>query len=145
MDARLGWVLAVLAVALGFWQWGWPGVALALTLIVFWMLLQFSRTLRVMGKAGEAPIGSIRNAVMLQARLRPGLALLEVLPLTGSLGVKTSDAPETYRWSDAGGDSVTVVFQGGKVESWQLTRAEPAAGETAAEAASASPPPQHPA
>lgn len=123
MDARLGWALAVVAVALGYWQWGWPGVALSLTLIVFWMLLQFSRTLRIMGKAGEAPMGSTRNAVMLQSRLRAGLVLLEVLPLTGSLGVKTNDEPETYCWTDAGGDSVTVVFVRGKVESWQLVRA----------------------
>lgn len=123
MDARLGWALAVVAVAMGYWQWGWPGLALALTLIVFWMLLQFSRTMRVMGKAGEAPVGSLRNAVMLQSRLRPGLVLLEVLPLTGSLGVKTADEPETYLWTDAGGDSVSVVFRQGKVESWQLQRA----------------------
>ncbi|HSI57865.1 MAG TPA: hypothetical protein VLA16_09920 [Ideonella sp.] len=141
MDARLGWALAVLAVAMGFWQWGWPGVALGFTLIVFWMLLQFSRTMRIMGKAGEAPVGSVKSAVMLQAKLRPGLVLLDILPLTRSLGVKTSDDPETYVWTDGGGDSVSVVLHRGKVERWQLTRA----AETAGSEPPAPPPVQHPA
>ena len=46
MDARLGWALAVVGVALGWVQWGWQGVLLALSVIVFWLLLQFTRALR---------------------------------------------------------------------------------------------------
>lgn len=39
MDARLGWALAVIAVALSYVQYGWKGVLLALSAIVFWLLM----------------------------------------------------------------------------------------------------------
>lgn len=137
MDARWGWALAVLAVASGWWQWGWRGVVLALTMVVFWLLLQFGRSLRVMQKAGVAPIGSVANAVMFHSRLRAGLPLLQILPLTGSLGIKLADEPETFAWQDASGDRVELVMRGGKLASWQLLRAQadapaPADGPAAA-------------
>ena len=31
MDGRIGWALAVAAVALGYVQWGWKGVVLAVS------------------------------------------------------------------------------------------------------------------
>lgn len=144
MNANVGWALAVLAVASGWWQWGWRGVVLALTMVVFWLLLQFGRSLRVMQKAGSAPMGSVANAVMLHSRLRAGLPLLQILPLTGSLGIKLADDPETFAWQDASGDRVELVLRGGKLASWQLVRAagEPVApaGADAADAPAAAGP-----
>lgn len=130
MDARWGWPLVALALGVGWWQWGWRGLVLAVTLVVFWMLLQFSRSLRVMGNAAKAPVGHVANAVMLHARLKPGLPLLQILPLTGSLGQKVAEAPETFRWTDDAGDSVTVVMENGRLARWELQRAAevPAAG-----------------
>jgi len=46
MNAFVGWLLAAAVLAIGYVQWGWPGVVLAVTMIVFWLLLQFSRALR---------------------------------------------------------------------------------------------------
>lgn len=123
MDARWGWPLVALALAVGWWQWGWQGLVLAVTLAVFWLLLQFSRSLRVMGNAAKAPVGRVANAVMLHSRLRAGLPLLQILPLTGSLGERLAEDPETFRWSDDSGDSVTLVLQGGRLARWQLHRA----------------------
>ncbi|NUP87141.1 MAG: hypothetical protein HUU30_15510, partial [Burkholderiaceae bacterium] len=100
MSSALGWAMAVLGTALGWHAYGWRGVALAVSVIVFWLLLQFSRTLRVMRAAGQAPVGHVANAVMLHARLRPGLRLLEILALTRSLGEKLGDDPERYAWRD---------------------------------------------
>ena len=95
----VGWGLAVAAVVAGYWGYGVPGLALASTAIVFWLLLQFSRAMRVMRKAGSAPLGRVGSAVMLNAKLRPGMTMLEILPLTGSLGAVVGDtADETYRW-----------------------------------------------
>lgn len=127
MNPVLGWALAVLAVAVGFAAWGWQGVVLAITVIVFWMLLQFSRVLRVMRGAAGRPVGHIDNAVMLNAKLKPGLRLIEVLPLTGSLGEKLADDPETFRWTDAGGDAVRVELRKGRVTAWHLDRTPGAA------------------
>ncbi len=122
MSPIIGWGLAVAAVAAGHAAYGWPGVALALSVVVFWLLLQFSRALRVMRKAAANPIGHTPSAVMLQARLHPGMRLLQVLALTRSLGEKTGDAPEAYVWRDAGGDAVHVTLQGGCVSQVRLER-----------------------
>jgi hypothetical protein len=122
MNPAFGWVLAALAVALGYWQWGWRGVVLALTLIVFWLLLQFSRALRVLRVAGQAPVGHVQSAAMLNARLQAGLRLPQILALTRSLGSKIADDPETFEWRDAGGDVVRVELREGRLARWTLQR-----------------------
>ena len=139
MDSKLGWLLAAAGVALGYAVWGWQGVVLALSVMVFWLLLQFSRALRVMRSAGQAPVGTVRNAVMLHARLQTGLPLMKILTLTRSLGEKLADQPETWRWRDGAGDSVRVVMQGGRCAEWALERA--AQAEAGAEAGAGDEPP----
>src|SRR5687767_15874082 len=94
----IGWALAALAVAVGYLQWGWQGVVLAVTVIVFWLLLQFSRALRVLRNAGQSPVGEVPNAVMLHAKLQRGQRLPEILRVTKSLGKKVADDPETFEW-----------------------------------------------
>lgn len=129
-SAAIGWALAAIAIAIGHLQWGWPGVALAVTLIVFWLLLQFSRALRVLRNASRAPVGHIDSAVMLNARLQRGQRLPQILALTRSLGLKQADAardPEVFEWRDVGGDAVRVELVGGRLARWQLLRAADAA------------------
>ena len=123
MNPLFGWGLAAVAVAAGWFSYGWPGVLLAVSVTVFWLLLQFSRVLRVMRQASDRPIGSVDSAVMLHARLRTGMTLLQVLPLTRSLGQKMADDPETFVWTDAGGHSVRVEFRGGHCSVFALERA----------------------
>ncbi len=125
MNAALGWVLAVLAVAAGYVLYRWPGVVMAVTVVVFWLLLQFNRALRVMRAAAASPVGQVPSAVMLNARLQGGMRLMQVLVLTRSLGRKVGDDPEAYVWADPGGDAVHVELQGGRVSRWQLQRAAP--------------------
>jgi uncharacterized protein (DUF58 family) len=125
----VGWSLAVLGIAAGYIGWGWQGVVLGITVIVFWLLLQFSRSLRVLQQAGRAPVGRVNNAVMLNARLKRGMLLMQVLPLTRSLGLKLSESPESWGWTDGGGDRVRLVFEGGKLQSWTLERAAAATSQ----------------
>ena len=122
MNAKLGWGLALLATALGYHFFGWRGVALAASGMVFWLLLQFSRAMRVMKAAAQSPVGTVPSAVMLNARLKPGQRLMDVIMLTRSLGEKLSDAPETYRWTDGSGVSVTVELAKGLCVRWTLAR-----------------------
>lgn len=123
MSPVLGWGLAAAALVLGFALYGWPGVVLAFTVIVFWLLLQFSRVLRTMQQASGRPVGSVPSAVMLHSRLRKGMPVAELLQLTRSLGQRVGDDPETFRWQDAGGDAVRVSLHRGRVDAWTLERA----------------------
>lgn len=123
MTAWIGWGLAVAAVAAGWAGYGWRGVVLALGVVVFWLLLQFGRALRVLRAAAARPVGSLPNAVMLHARLRAGLRLPQVLALTRSLGRRIGDDPETWAWRDEGGDEVEVELRDGRVSAWRLRRA----------------------
>jgi len=123
MKPVAAWSLAAAALVAGWLGYGWRGIVLALTVIVFWLLLQFSRSLRVLQRAGRAPVGHVGNAVMLQSKLRQGMPLMQVLQLTKSLGQKLAEVPETWGWTDAGGDQVRLVFEGGRLQSWTLERA----------------------
>lgn len=122
MNPWVGWLLAIAALLAGWQIYGWPGVVLAFTIIVFWLLLQFSRIARVMRQAGKAPVGHIDSAVMLNAKLAADKPLLDVLRLTKSLGRKVAEDPETFVWTDPGGASVRVLLKDGRVGSWQLER-----------------------
>ncbi len=130
MSATLGWALALTALVAGYVGYGWPGMVLALSVVVFWMLLQFSRALRAMRKAAGRPVGRVDNAVMLHARLRTGLRLVDVMKLTGSLGQPANDSdrpePEVFLWTDEAGDSVRVELRAGQVSAWALQRADAA-------------------
>ncbi|WP_310386013.1 hypothetical protein [Roseateles sp.] len=131
MNTWIGIALAVLAFVAGGILWGWKGVILALSVVVFWLLLQFGRLMRIMRTASEAPVGQVDSAVMLQAKLQVGMKLIDLLPLSRSLGRKLNDSPETYGWIDAGGVQLEIVMNKGKVLSWALNRpAEP--GDTVA-------------
>lgn len=121
----IGCALAVAALAVGWWSYGWQGVVLAITVIVFWLLLQFNRAVRVLRIAGSNPVGHVANAVMLHARLKTGMRLPEVLVLTRSLGHKVAEDPptETWAWTDAGGDTVQLTLRNGRLTHWELQRA----------------------
>jgi hypothetical protein len=131
MNAWLGWALAGAALFAGWRGYGWPGVAFAFSVIVFWLLLQFNRSVRAMRGASESPVGHVDSAVMLNAKLRERVPMLEIVKLTKSLGQRVSDEPEVWRWADDGGSSVEVTFVDGRCSRWALQRppevAEPAA------------------
>lgn len=127
MNAIMGWGLAVAAVTLGWVQYGWQGVILAISVVVFWLLLQFSRALRTMKAAAGAPVGQVGSAVMFNAKLRPGMTMMQVLPLTRSLGRRVESPTanhqtESWSWADDGNSHVTLTFVSGKLRHWHLHR-----------------------
>ena len=125
MNPVFGWVLAALFVALAWHSYGWPGVLLALSAVVFWLLLQFSRARRAMRQAGQAPVGHVDSAVMLNAKLQPGMTMLQVIGLTRSLGRKLDGGDDHWSWSDEGGSTVKLRFEGGKLARFGLDRPAP--------------------
>jgi len=117
-------------------SWGWAGIALVLGGIVMWMLLHFTRMTQILKRASGRPIGYVGSAVMLNAKLKPGLTLLHVVGLTRSLGEQLSpkDAqPEVFRWTDESASHVTCQFAGGRLTTWALERPEPPADDAPAE------------
>jgi hypothetical protein len=117
-----GWVLAAAALWAGWHGWGWPGIVLAMTVIVFWLLLQFTRVMRVMRRAASAPLGHVDSAVMLNAKLKRGMALWQVVAMTHSLGRPLDQRDDRFAWTDAGGAEVRLEMRRGRLDSWQLVR-----------------------
>jgi hypothetical protein len=127
-------ILGVLLVAAAWRAGGWPGVALAAGGIVMWMLLHFTRLMKVLQGASARPVGWCDSAVMLNAKLRPGVNLLHVVALTRALGEQLSEKdaqPEVFRWTDGTASHVTCEFRGGKLAKWELVRPAEPAGEPA--------------
>jgi hypothetical protein len=128
-------LVPVLGVALVIGAWGaygWAGVALVSGGILMWVLLHFNRMMQALRRTANRPIGYVDSAVMLNAKLVPGVTLLHVISMTRSLGKLLSpkdQQPEIYRWMDSTESHVTCEFNGGKLVKWQLVRPEPAAGE----------------
>ena len=109
-------------------SYGWAGVALVAGAIVMFLLLHFNRTMQALKRAADRPIGYVGSAVMLNAKLKKGVTLLHVVALTRALGELRSQKdqqPEHYRWTDGGKSYVDAVFDGGKLQSWELVRPDP--------------------
>jgi hypothetical protein len=118
-------IAAALLVAVGWRAAGWGGVAFAVGGICLYLLLHFNRMMSVLRKAADRPKGYVGSAVMLNAKLKPGVNLLHVMAITNSLGEPLSaegEQPEVFRWSDATGSSVTCEFAHGRLRKWTLFR-----------------------
>jgi len=122
VDPRIGWAVAALFTLVAWREYGIHGLAFAASAVVFWLLLTLSRAMRVMRNAGEAPVGSVPNAVMLHAGLASGMTMLQVLAKTRSLGRKVDGSVDDWRWSDDAGASVVLHFERGRLRAWQLER-----------------------
>ncbi len=117
-------VIAVLLVAAHRF-YGWGGVAVAAGALVMWMLLHFTRMMQILKRAANRPIGFVDSAVMLNAKLRPGVTLMHVVAMTRALGELRSakdTQPEWFRWTDASQSHVSCEFQQGKLKKWELVR-----------------------
>ena len=108
------------------WQsWGWMGIAMVVTGGVMWLLLYFTRLVQIMKRASKRPIGYVDSAVMLNAKLKPGVSLMHVVAMTRALGQLESakDAqPEVFSWRDGSQSVVRCIFLAGKLQSWTLDR-----------------------
>ncbi len=106
-------ILGVVLVAAAWRAYGWPGVAVAVSGILMWALLHFTRLMHVLKRTAERPKGYVGSAVMLNAKLKPGVNLLHVMAMTGALGELVSpkdEQPEVYRWTDGTHSHVTCEF-----------------------------------
>ena len=118
-------VAALLGAGLAYRSYGWAGIAAVVSVLVFWMLLHFSRMMQVLKRATGRPIGYVDSAVMLNAKLKPGMTLLHVIAMTRALGVQQSpkdEQPEVFVWTDGSLSNVSCTFVGGKLSHYELFR-----------------------
>ncbi len=118
-------IAALTAVVLAYRSYSWAGVAAVATVLVFWILLHFSRMMQVLKRAAARPMGYVDSAVMLNAKLKPGATLLHVVAMTRALGALQSakgEQPEVFRWTDGSQSHVTCTFVGGKLSHYALFR-----------------------
>ena len=112
-------------IVLAYRSYGWQGLALAVGVLVMWLLLHFTRMLQILQRAAKRPKGYVDSAVMLNAKLRAGVTLLHVVAITRSLGELQSQSdiqPEIFSWTDCSQPVVRCEFWGGKLKSWTLER-----------------------
>lgn len=118
----------VAAIAFAWSRYGWQGVAVVGTALIMWALMHFNRMMQVLKRAANRPIGYVDSAVMLNAKLKPKMALLHVVAMTRSLGqlqTVRDQQPEVYRWTDNSDSTVDCTFQDGRLVQWQMVRPEP--------------------
>ncbi|MBG9389166.1 glycerate kinase [Caenimonas aquaedulcis] len=118
-------IAGAVLIVVAFQTYGWAGAALAVTAVAMYLLLHFNRLMHVLRRAADRPKGYVASAVMLNAKLKPGVNLLHVMAMTDSLGElisKEGEQPEMYRWTDPGDSHVTCEFAGGKLVKWTLYR-----------------------
>jgi len=129
VNARLGWLLAAVFAFAAWRAYDLAGLAFAASAIVFWLLLQFNRAVRVMKNAAASPVGHVASAVMFHAGLARGMTMLQIVTKTKSLGRKVEGSDDDWRWRDDGGASVVLHFERGKLVRWGIERApEPEVG-----------------
>ena len=127
---RIVWIpLGLLALFFVAWRnAGWQGMLAVGGGVLLWGLLHFTRLMNVMQKAARNPLGKVASAVMLNARLKPGVNLMHVTAMTRALGERLSgegEQPEIYRWTDGTQSHVTCEFANGRLTRWELKRPPP--------------------
>ena len=111
--------------AIAYQSYGWKGLVVVASVLVFGILLHFSRMMQVLKRAANRPIGYVDSAVMLNAKIKTGATLLHVVALTRSLGLLKSAKgaqPEVFEWKDGSQSVVTCTFVGGKLSHHELFR-----------------------
>ena len=121
-------LVGLVLLGLAYRAYGWGGVAFAGGGIVMFLLIHFNRTMQVLKRAADRPMGTVASAVMLNAKLKRKSTLLHVIAMTRALGEQRSpkdEQPEVWRWTDAGGSWVDATFVNGKLTEWVLVRPPP--------------------
>lgn len=110
----------VLALCFAGWKsYGWQGLLLALLMSSFWVLLHFTKLMRLLRAAAGRPLGAVDDVRLLQGRLKPGMPMHEVIRQAACLG-KREEGPseeviEDFVWHDPHGRTLHLRFDHGRL------------------------------
>lgn len=125
-----------LAIAVAAWRtYGAQGLLLAVLMISFWVLLHFTKLMRLLRAAAKRPIGHVRDARALHRQLKPGMPLIEIVRRTHSLGQRRCEPdvePQLLEWGDEQGFSVRCTVLRGRLSGFELHSPAPDAPEAPA-------------
>lgn len=117
-------VLAASALLAGWWTFRWAGLVLAITVMVFWSILQFNRASRQLRNVADRPKGMVDSVVTLQSKLAHGMTMADVLAISNSLGQRVNERGNDWLWRDSYGNQIVVSLRRGCVERWSATRTD---------------------
>ena len=121
---------ALAALVVGWWSYGVQGLLLAGGIVCFWLLLHFSRLMRLLRAAARRPVGHVSDARTLSLHLKTGMPLIEVVRRTHSLGLRRSEPdqePQQLEWADERGYAVICTFLHSRLTAFELLAPAPAA------------------
>jgi hypothetical protein len=120
-----------MALALSYAAWrsyGLQGLLLAVLMLSFWLMLHLTKLMRLLRTVAARPMGRARDAAALHARLKPGMAMVDVIRLTLSIGqlrTPPDTEPEERHWADDSGQVVVCRFEHGRLASFRLESVSP--------------------
>ncbi len=126
-----------LALVLAAWRsYGWQGVLLATLMLSFWVLLHFTKILRLLRTAATRPLGHCRDCRALARALKRGMPMHRVVQFTHALGLRQDSADpaaDHFVWRDPQDWQLEVVLRHGRVSAWTLQPPAEAVSDTAAQ------------
>ena len=120
----LNGALAGTALFAGWGMLGWPGLVLAVTVIAFWMVLQFNRATRQMRNVADRPKGMVDSVITLQAKLGHGMTMEQVLEISQSLGQRLDDIGGEWMGRDSDGNHIFGPCRRVGVVRWHASRTD---------------------
>jgi len=110
----------VLALSYAGWKsYGWQGLLLALLMSSFWVLLHFTKLMRLLRAAANRPLGAVDDVRVLQGRLKLGMPMHEVVRQSACLGKREAGASdgtsEDFVWHDPQGRTLHLRFDHGRL------------------------------
>lgn len=121
----------VLALCYAGWKsYGWQGLLLAVLMSSFWVLLHFTKLMRLLRAAANRPLGAVDDVRALQGRLKPGMPMHEVVRQAACLGKRqegpSEEATEDFVWHDPQGRTLHLRFDHGRLRRIERREAPPA-------------------
>jgi len=119
-----------LTLCVAAWRsYGAQGLLLAVLMLSFWVLLHFTKLMRLLRAAASRPIGAVAEVPTLQSQLRLGMALHDVIRRTACLGERLNEPVgadvESFCWSDEKGRRLLLRFEAGRLRQIDRQDANP--------------------